>query len=58
MSIESIVKEKIDAIIHEKTDAMDTASKLRLYCMKTQIFNDGNKRVAMSFVNHYMNTKG
>lgn len=56
--IGSIVKENIDAIIHDSTDAIDTAIKLCLYCMKTQIFNDGNKRAAVIFANHFMITKG
>ena len=37
---------------------MDTAIKLCLYCMKTQIFNDGNKRASVIFANHYMISKG
>ncbi len=58
LPIETIVKENIDAIIHESADAVDTAINLCLYCMKTQIFNDGNKRAAVIFANHYMITKG
>ena len=58
LPIESIVKENIDAIISESDDAVDTAIQLCLYCMKTQIFNDGNKRAAVIFANHYMITKG
>ena len=37
---------------------MDTAIKLCLYCMKTQIFNDGNKRASVIFANHYLISKG
>ena len=58
LPIESLIKENIDAIIHESADAVDIAIKLCLYCMKTQIFNDGNKRAAVIFANHYMITKG
>ena len=58
LPIESIVKENIDTIIHEGADAVDTAIKLCLYCMKTQIFNDGNKRAAVIFANHFMITQG
>ena len=58
LPIESIVKELIDAIIHESADAVETAIQLCLYCMKTQIFNDGNKRAAVIFANHFMITKG
>ncbi|WP_257639490.1 Fic family protein [Alloscardovia macacae] len=31
-----------------------TAIRLCLYCMKTQIFLDGNKRAAVIFANHYL----
>lgn len=58
LPIETIVKENIDAILHEANDEVDIAIKLCLYCMKTQIFNDGNKRAAVIFANHYMITKG
>ena len=58
LPIESIVKENIDAIIQGGIDAVDTAIKLCLYCMKTQIFNDGNKRAAIIFANHYLISKG
>lgn len=58
LPIESIVKENIEAILNEKADDVDIAIKLCLYCMKTQIFNDGNKRASVIFANHYMITKG
>lgn len=58
LPIESMVKENIDAIIHESIDPVESAIRLCLYCMKTQIFNDGNKRAAVIFANHYMITKG
>ena len=58
LPIESIVKESIEVILNEKADDVDVAIKLCLYCMKTQIFNDGNKRAAIIFANHYMITKG
>lgn len=58
LPIENIVKENIDAIINESDDAVDTSMKLCLYCMKTQIFNGGNKRAAVIFANHFMITKG
>lgn len=43
---ETIVKENIEAILRENADPVDTAIKLCLYCMKTQIFNEGNKRAS------------
>ena len=58
LPIETIVKENIDAILAESTDEVETAIRLCLYCMKTQIFNDGNKRASVIFANHYMISKG
>lgn len=58
LPIESIVKESVETILTEKADDVDIAIKLCLFCMKTQIFNDGNKRAAVIFANHYMITKG
>lgn len=58
LPIETIVKENIDAILQEDSDVVDVAIKLCLYCMKTQIFNDGNKRASVIFANHFMITKG
>ena len=58
MPIETVVKENIAAILAENNDPVDTAIKLCLYCMKTQIFNDGNKRASVIFANHYMISKG
>ena len=58
LPIESVVKENIDATLADSTDEVDTAIKLCLYCMKTQIFNDGNKRASVIFANHYMISKG
>ena len=58
LPIETVVKENIDAILSDDTDSVDTAIKLCLYCMKTQIFNDGNKRASVIFANHYMISKG
>ncbi len=52
--IEVIVKEDIDNIIHSTKDKIDIAIELVLYVMKTQIYNDGNKRTAVIFGNHYM----
>lgn len=58
LPIESIVRENIETILNENADAVDIAIKLCLYCMKTQIFNDGNKRASVIFANHYMITRG
>lgn len=58
LPIETVVKENIEAILSEGGDAVDTAIHLCLYCMKTQIFNDGNKRASVIFANHYLISKG
>ena len=48
LPIETVVIENILEII---------AVELCLYCMKTQIFNDGNKRASVIFANHYLISK-
>lgn len=52
--IEVIVKEKIDEIRNSHIAKEDIAIELLLYVMKTQIYNDGNKRTAVIFANHFM----
>ena len=54
LPIELDVKEKIADIVAEKAEPVETAIRLCLYCMKTQIFNDGNKRASVIFANHYL----
>ena len=51
------VKEKIREI-EESDEVINTAIKLCLYCMKTQIFLDGNKRASVIFANHYLISHG
>lgn len=51
---EADVKEDIESIIKNSKDVVDTAIELALYVMKKQIFNDGNKRTAIIFANHYL----
>ncbi len=58
LPIESVVKEQLAEILKSESDAAETAVKLCLYCMKTQIFNDGNKRAAVIFANHYLISRG
>lgn len=55
---EAAVKDDIHEIVHGSSDGVDIAINLCLYCMKTQVFNDGNKRAAVIFANHYMISKG
>ena len=58
MPIESVVKENIEAILKTDMPFDEKAIRLCLYCMKTQIFNDGNKRASVIFANHYLISQG
>lgn len=58
MPIESVVKENIAEIVKSEAEPIEKAIKLCLYCMKTQIFNDGNKRASVIFANHYLISQG
>ncbi|MCM1284723.1 MAG: Fic family protein [Acetobacter sp.] len=52
------VKDDIDKIVNSKNEYIYNAIQLCLYCMKTQIFNDGNKRASVIFANHYLISMG
>ncbi len=52
------VKDRIREIVEVEDEAVNTAIKLCLYCMKTQIFLDGNKLAAVIFANHYLISHG
>lgn len=56
--VELIVKEDIRKIVEAEIDHVLKAIHLCLYCMKTQIFNDGNKRAAVILANHYLISQG
>lgn len=56
--IESVVKEEIDKIVMSKKEPIDVAIELCLYCMKTQIFIDGNKRASVIFANQFLIAHG
>lgn len=58
LPIEQIVRERLNEILRTPAEPIDTAITLCLYCMKTQIFNDGNKRAAVIFANHYLIAHG
>lgn len=58
LPIEQLVKEHLEDILQSKDEPVDVAIRLCLYCMKTQIFNDGNKRAAVIFSNHYLISQG
>ena len=57
LPVEYEVRDRIKEIA-EGADPTDTAIELCLYCMKTQIYNDGNKRAAVIFANHYLISHG
>lgn len=52
------VKEAINNIISSNLSNVDKTIELCLYCMKTQIFNDGNKRASVIFANHFLISQG
>lgn len=56
--IECDVKERIGGLLSSNEETLTKAIKLCLYCMKTQIFLDGNKRAAVIFANHYLISQG
>ena len=55
---ESDVKDSISKIVAKEGDEVEKAIELCLYCMKTQVFLDGNKRAAVIFANHYLIAHG
>ncbi|MCD8087710.1 MAG: Fic family protein [Oscillospiraceae bacterium] len=58
LPIEMDVKDRIREITEEAGDAVNIAINLCLYCMKAQIFLDGNKRASVIFANHYLIAHG
>ena len=58
LPIESVVIEQIDEIRSRDREPIDIAIELCMYCMKTQVFKDGNKRASVIFANHYLIAKG
>lgn len=58
LPIESVVIERIEEIKKMNKEAIDIAIELCMYCMKTQVFKDGNKRASVIFANHYLIAKG
>lgn len=58
LPIESVVIERIEEIKRQNKEAIDIAIELCMYCMKTQVFKDGNKRASVIFANHYLIAKG
>lgn len=58
LPFEDKVKQDIKDILESNIDDIDKAIELCLYVMKTQIYNDGNKRTAVIYANHYLISKG
>ena len=58
LPIEFDIKEQISNIVQNHNTPIDTAIELCLYCMKTQIFTDGNKRSSVIIANHYLIAHG
>ena len=56
--LENVVKDDITSLVALDEAAIDIAIKLCLYCMKTQIFTDGNKRASVIFANHFLIAHG
>jgi fido (protein-threonine AMPylation protein) len=58
LPIESVVIERIDEIRNQDKEPIDIAIELCMYCMKTQVFKDGNKRASVIFANHFLIAQG
>lgn len=58
LPIEGDIKDDIKTIINSKKAVPEKAIELCLYCMKKQIFIDGNKRASVIFANHYLISNG
>lgn len=58
LPIKTVVIERIDEIRKQNKEPIDIASELCMYCMKTQVFMDGNKRASIIFANHYLIAQG
>ena len=52
------VKNELENILSSDCDFIVKAIRLCLYCMRTQIFIDGNKRASVIFANHFLISHG
>lgn len=50
--------ESLNKIINSNISEYEKTIEICLFCMKSQIFIDGNKRTAVIFANHYLISKG
>lgn len=58
LPFEDKVKQDIKDILNSDLADIDKAIELCLFVMKTQLYNDGNKRTAVIYANHYLIAKG
>lgn len=58
LPIETVVIERIDEIRSQDKEPIEIAIELCMYCMKMQVFKDGNKRASVIFANHYLIAQG
>lgn len=58
LPIESVVIERINEIKEQAKEPIDIAIELCMYCMKAQVFKDGNKQASVIFANHYLIAHG
>ncbi|MDO4281427.1 MAG: Fic family protein [Peptococcaceae bacterium] len=58
LPIEADVKDQLAQITAADDDPVSVAIHLVLYCMRTQIFLDGNKRAAILLANHFLIARG
>ena len=55
---ETVVRERLDAMLLREEQPIDKAIDLCIECMKWQVFMDGNKRAAIIYANHYLIAQG
>ena len=58
LPIETVVIERIEEIRKQDKEPIEIAIELCMYCMKTQVFKDGNKRASVIIANHYLIAQG
>lgn len=58
LPFKSVIVENIADILSKNQNPIDTAIQLCLYCMRSQIFIDGNKRASILLANHYLVSHG
>lgn len=55
---ETAIIERIEALLADNVPPIDVAINLCLYCMKAQVFTDGNKRASILLANHFLISHG